>query len=731
MKHRFEMELGGRPLVLETGVLAEQANAAVLVRYGETVVLVTATMQEPREGIDFFPLLVDYEERMYAIGRIPGGWFKREGRPTESAILAARLIDRTLRPMFPEGFRNDVQIVATVMSVDFDNPPDIAAMIGASAALSISDIPFSGPLGGIRVGRVDGEFVINPTREQAEKSDLDLVIGASEEAVIMVEAGANELPEDVMLSAIMFGHEQIKHQVRLQREMMERIGKEKIEVTLHAPHADVEQWVRERVTKPLADAIKSDVKQTREEQVAAVKQQLHDGYLEAFGNEQYELNKKDIDHVFDTVLKEEVRRLITEEGIRPDGRAYDEIRPLSSEVGLLPRVHGSGLFQRGQTQVLTTCTLGLKSDEQILDDLGEDNRKRYIHHYNFPAFSVGETRPARSPGRREVGHGALAERALLPVIPPAEEFPYTMRLVSEVLSSNGSTSQASVCGSTLALMDAGVPIRRPVAGIAMGLIKYGDQFTILTDIQGIEDALGDMDFKVAGTEQGITALQMDIKITGVSEEILRRALMQAKTGRMIILESMLQTISAPRERLSKWAPRITTLQIPVDKIRDIIGPGGKMIRKIVEESGVQIDVEDDGRIFIASTTEEGTVKAVNMIESLTKEVEVGGVYTGTVKRIMNFGAFVEILPGKEGLIHISKLAHERVGKVEDVVNIGDEVTVKVTDIDAMGRINLSRKDMLPRPDFLSDVDSESNGSAGRQRDSGRDRGRRSGRGERR
>ncbi|HLS90651.1 MAG TPA: polyribonucleotide nucleotidyltransferase [Limnochordia bacterium] len=727
MKHTFEMEFGGRRLVLETGHVAEQANAAVLVRYEDTVVLVTATMQDPREGIDFFPLLVDYEERMYAVGKIPGGWFRREGRPTESAILAARMVDRTLRPLFPEGFRNDVQVVATVMSVDQDNPPDIAAMIGASAALVISDIPFNGPVGGVRIGRVDGQFVINPTREQDEKSDLDLVVGGTKDAVIMVEAGAKEVPEEVILEAILFGHEEIKRLVELQERMREAVGKEKVAVQLYEVDPEVDAWVREWVTEPLIEAVTSPLKQEREAQLEALRQRLHEAYQEAFGAEAYEERAKDIDNVFDRVLKEEVRRMITEKGQRPDGRRLDEIRPIWCEVGFLPRVHGSGLFTRGQTQVATTCTLGLKSDEQILDDLSDEDRKRYIHHYNFPGFSVGETRPMRSPGRREVGHGALAERALLPVIPPEEEFPYTIRLVSEVLSSNGSTSQASVCGSTLALMDAGVPIKRPVAGIAMGLVKYGEKFAVLSDIQGIEDALGDMDFKVAGTTEGVTALQMDIKISGVDREILAQALKQAREGRMYILSKMLEVIDKPRPQLSRWAPRITTLTIPVDKIRDVIGPGGKMIRKIIDETGVQIDIEDDGRVFIASTSEEGAQKAVSMIEALTRDVEVGGIYTGKVKRIMNFGAFVEILPGKEGLIHISKLSHERVGKVEDVVNLGDEVTVMVTDIDPLGRINLSRKDLLPAPERTETRQQQRNGSRQGQRG---DRRRGPGRGDR-
>ncbi len=722
MKRIFEMEMGGRTLALETGELAEQANGTVLVRYGETVVLVTATMQDPREGIDFFPLLVDYEERMYAIGRIPGGFFKREGRPGEHATLSARMIDRSLRPLFPDGFRNDVQVVATVMSLDKDNAADIPAMIGASAALTISDIPFDGPVAGVRVGMIDGEFIVNPTVEQSELTELDLVVAGTRDAVMMVEAGANEMPEERMLDAIMFGHDEIKKVIALQDRMRQEVGNEKVEVNLYEVDPDVASWVRDLVAEPLVDAVQSVEKQQREASVSALKERLESEYIEAFGQEAYSEKRKDIFNVFDKLLKDQVRSMITVDGVRPDGRKHDEIRPISSSVGFLPRVHGSAIFQRGQTQVATICTLGLKSDEQIIDDLGEEDRKRYIHHYNFPAFSVGETRPMRSPGRREVGHGALAERALLPVIPSAEEFPYTMRLVSEVLSSNGSTSQASVCGSTLSLMDAGVPIKRPVAGIAMGLVKHNDRVAVLSDIQGIEDHLGDMDFKVAGSREGVTALQMDIKISGVDRTILKNALDQARVGRLYILERMLETIDEPRDALSRWAPRITTLNIPVDKIRDVIGPGGKIIRKIVEETGVQIDVEDDGRIFIASAIEEGTRKAVQMIENLTREVEVGAVYSGKVTRIMNFGAFVEILPGKEGLVHISKLAHERVGKVEDVVNVGDELEVKVTEIDNLGRINLSRKALLPLPEGMT-AEEENGRHEGGRGEGGRSEGR--------
>ncbi len=702
MAHVVSMELGGRTLSLETGRLAKQANASVLVRYGDTVVLATATMAEPRQGIDFFPLVVDYEEKKYAVGKIPGGWFRREGRPYEGAVLAARIIDRAIRPLFPDGFHNDVQIVTTVMSVDQDCPPEIAAMIGASAALTISDIPFNGPIGGVKVGRVNGELVVNPTVEQSTLSDLDLIVAGTRQAVNMVEAGASELSEETMLEAIMFGHNVIQGIIALIDQLQTLAGQPKIEIELDTPSPETDKWVRDNCTQQLGAAIRNNDKQAREHNIVEVKEQMANDYIAAFGEDAYAENQKDINDVFDAILKEQVRQMIIHERMRPDGRGFNEIRPIWCEVGTLPRAHGTGIFTRGQTQVCTVCTLGVKSDEQILDTLNEDERKRYIHHYNFPAYSVGETRPARSPGRREIGHGALAERALLPVIPSEEEFPYTIRLVSEVLESNGSSSQASVCGSTLALMDAGVPISNPVAGVAMGLIADDKGFAILTDIQGLEDHLGDMDFKVAGTRQGITALQMDIKITGVTQEILTQALEQALVARLFIMDEMEKVIAKPRPELSKWAPRIQTLQIPVDKIRDIIGPGGKMIRKIIDETGVQIDVEDDGRIFIAAVNADGGERAVDWIRSLTAEVEVGAIYTGKVTRIMNFGAFVEVLPGKEGLVHISKLAHERVAKVEDVVNVGDEVRVKVIEIDHMGRINLSRKDLLPPPENRSE-----------------------------
>ncbi len=696
MPEVFTFELGNRSISLEVGELAKQANGAVLVRYGDTVVLVTATMsKQPRADIDFFPLIVDYEEKMYSVGKIPGGWGRREGRPGEEAVLAARMIDRPLRPLFPEGFRNDVQIVAQVLSVDQDHSPAISALIGASAALTISDIPFEGPIGGLKVGRVSGQYVINPTQAQEIESDIDLVVAGTADAIMMVEAGAKEVDEEVMLQAIMFGHEAIKQICAVIANIGAKIGKPKVEVELFQPDPAVVEWVTAFATDKLTYALQTDDKLERQHDLDAVSDLIHQTYRDQFGEEQYEEAAKSISHMIDSLTKDIVRKMIIG-GIRPDGRKMDEIRPVSVKVGVLPRVHGSGLFTRGQTQVLTACTLGLKSDEQLLDNLTEEDRKRYIHHYNFPPFCVGEVRPIRSPGRREIGHGALAERALLPVIPSEEEFPYTIRLVSEVLESNGSSSQASVCGSTLALMDAGVPIKRPVAGIAMGLVKSEGQVSILTDIQGLEDALGDMDFKVAGTRVGITALQMDIKIGGVSEDILRNALAQAREGRMFILDKMVAVIAEPREELSKYAPRIITMEIPVDRIRDVIGPGGKTIRKIIEETNVAIDIDDDGRVYIASTADGDGEKAYRLIESYTKDVEVGASYLGVVKRIMKFGAFVEILPGKEGLVHISQLSNERVNKVEDVVNIGDEILVKVTEIDRQGRINLSRKAVLPK-----------------------------------
>lgn len=683
----FELELGGRTLSIETGRIAQLADAAVLVRYGDTVVLVTACASaQPKQGIDFFPLSVDYEERLYAVGKIPGGFIKREGRPTEKAILSARLIDRPIRPLFPHGYRNDVQVVATVMSVDQDNLPEIAAMVGSSAALSISSIPFGGPTGSVLVGRVNGQLILNPNNEEREKSDMHLVVSGTKDAVMMVEAGAKEVTEKDMLEAIMFAHENIKKIVAFIEDIVSKVGKEKKEYTVFKPEEEIEAAVREYATQKTLDAVRTPEKLERQERIDAVKTETMEHFAEI-----YPEKEKEIDEVLYDILKEQVRKLITEEGIRPDDRKLDEIRPISSEVGILPRVHGSGLFTRGQTQVLTIATLGALGDVQILDGLTDEETKRYMHHYNFPPYSVGETRFMRGPGRREIGHGALAERALEPMIPSEEEFPYTIRLVSEVVSSNGSTSQGSVCGSTLALMDAGVPIKAPVAGVAMGLMKEKGNVAILTDIQGMEDFLGDMDFKVAGTSKGITAIQMDIKIAGIDRPILEKALEQARVGRLFILDRMLTAISEPRKELSKYAPKIITMRIDPDKIRDVIGPGGKMINKIIAETGVKIDIEDDGRVFIAASNPESGNKAQKIIESLTKEVKEGEIYMGKVTRLMTFGAFVEILPGKEGLVHISKLDTKRVEKVEDVVSVGDEILVKVTEIDKQGRINLSRR----------------------------------------
>jgi len=691
-KQTFSMDWAGRNLTVEVGQLAKQANGAVLIRYGETAVLCTATASKEAKAVDFFPLTVNYEERLYAVGKIPGGFIKREGRPSEKAILASRLIDRPIRPLFADGFRNDVQVISIVMSVDQNCSSEMAAMFGSSLALSTSDIPFEGPIAGVEVGRVDGNFIVNPTVEQMEKSDITLTVAGTKDAINMVEAGALEVPEETMLEAIMFGHEEIKKLIAFQEEIVRAVGKEKMEVTLYEVDKELDQVVRSMCEKDLVAAIQVEEKHAREDAISAVKERVISEF-----NEREDIDEdtlKQVSQILSNLVKEEVRRLITVEKVRPDGRKPDEIRPLSSEVNLLPRTHGSGLFTRGQTQALSICTLGALGDVQILDGLGVEETKRFMHHYNFPHFSVGETGPIRGPGRREIGHGALGERALEPVIPNEADFPYTIRLVSEVLESNGSTSQASICASTLAMMDAGVPIKAPVAGIAMGLVKSGDHYTVLTDIQGMEDHLGDMDFKVAGTEKGVTALQMDIKIEGLSRQILEEALLQAKEGRMHILKSMLATISTPREHLSKYAPKILTMTINPDKIRDVIGPSGKQINKIIDETGVKIDIEQDGKVFIASSDEEMNVKARKIIEDIVREVEVGQMYLGKVKRIEKFGAFVELFTGKDGLVHISQLAEERVNKVEDVVSIGDEILVKVLEIDNQGRVNVSRKAVL-------------------------------------
>ncbi len=692
MLQTVEMMLAGRKLTMETGRLAKQANAAVKVRYGDTVVLCTVTASSEPKDLDFFPLTVNYEERLYAVGKIPGGFIKREGRPSEKAILASRLTDRPIRPLFPDGFRNDVQIVNLVMSVDQDCSPEITAMIGTSAALSISDVPFDGPIGGVIVGRIDGQFIANPTVDQKEKSDIFLVVAGTKDAIMMVEAEADEVSEATILEAIMFGHEEIKKIVATQEEFVNLAGKPKMEVKLHKVDESVEQAVLTYAGDRLKQAVSIHEKHERQDAIDAINKETLDHFTEVYAETPELLS--DVKEMLYLIVKEEVRRLITHDKIRPDGRALDEIRPIECDISQLPRTHGSGLFTRGQTQALSICTLGALGDVQILDGISLEEEKRFMHHYNFPPFSVGEARPLRPPGRREIGHGALGERALEKVIPSEAEFPYTIRLVSEVLESNGSTSQASICASTLAMMDAGVPIKAPVAGIAMGLVKNDEHVAVLTDIQGMEDHLGDMDFKVAGTAQGVTAIQMDIKIDGIDRQVLTEALEQARAGRMFILGKMIERIDKPRTELSQYAPKILTMQINPDKIRDVIGAGGKIINKIIDETGVKIDIEQDGRVYIASANSEMNGKAKDIIESLVKEVVVGETYLGTVKRIEKFGAFVEILPGKDGLVHISQLSTERVAKVEDVVKIGDTITVKVTEIDQQGRVNLSRKAIL-------------------------------------
>ncbi|MFT0130625.1 polyribonucleotide nucleotidyltransferase [Candidatus Enterenecus avicola] len=694
-KQVFKTTWGDRPLEVEVGQLAKQANGAVLVRYGDTVVLSAAVASKEAKDTDFFPLTINYEEKMYAVGKVPGGFIKREGRPSTEATLTARLIDRPIRPMFAEGFRNEVQVTNIVMSVEQDCTPAMAAMLGSSLALSISDIPFDGPIAGVDVGRVNGEYVLNPTVEQAEQTDIELTVAGTKKAINMVESGAKEVSEEDMLGALLFGFDAIKELVAFQEEVVAAVGKPKMEVKLLQVDADLKKEIFDGYYQTMKTAVMTEEKLAREDEIDKVKDTVKEVYAEKFaGHEEEAQFLKEVKQIAEDLEKDVVRELITIDKIRPDGRQLDEIRPLASEVGLLPRVHGSGLFTRGQTQALSACTLAPLGEHQIIDGLGVEESKRFIHHYNFPQFSVGSTGRAGSPGRREIGHGALGERALAQVIPDETDFPYTIRLVAEVLESNGSSSQASICAGTLALMDAGVPIKAPVAGIAMGLVSDGENYTILTDIQGLEDHLGDMDFKVAGTKDGITALQMDIKIQGITEQILTEALDQAKKARMEILNELTSTLAAPREELSQYAPKIEMIQIDPAKIKDVIGKGGDTINGIIDETGVKIDIDQDGKVSIASADAEMIQKAIKIIEELTKEVKVGEVYLGKVVRVEKFGAFVNLIKGKDGLVHISQLANERVNKVEDVVKEGDEILVKVTEIDKQGRVNLSRKALL-------------------------------------
>ncbi len=698
MYRKFETELAGRKLTVETGRVAELANGDAIIHYGDTVVMVNVTAsKEPREGIDFFPLSVDYEEKLYAVGKIPGSFQKREGKPADKAILTSRAIDRPIRPLFPKDFRNDVCVVATVLSVEQDNSPEVCAMIGASVALSISDIPFGGPTAAVNVGYVDGQIVINPTVAQREHSRLKLTVAGTMEKVTMIEAGADEIPNDTMLDCIKAGHEEIKKLCKFIEGIKEEVGKPKFEYVSFATDKDVYAEIKENFKERMYQDVQAVDKEVRDANMDKLAEDIQAYFVEKYGEEETEAKSTEIANSIHDLEKECVREMIFKEHKRPDGRRIDEIRPLSCEVGVLPRVHGSAIFTRGQTQVLSVVTLGTKSEEQELDGLDEEESKRYMHQYNFPSYSVGEARPSRGPGRREIGHGALAEKALVPVIPSEDEFPYTIRVVSEVLSSNGSTSQASICGSTLALMDAGVPIKKPVAGISTGLItskENPDEYVMLTDIQGIEDFFGDMDFKVGGTKDGITAIQVDIKNDGLTYDIIKEAFERTKVARDYILDEIMKPqIAEPRAELSKYAPRIITTTINVDKIKDVIGPGGKMINKIIDATGVKIDIEEDGRVCIYTDDAENGKKALKMIEDIAKDIEVGKVYDGKVTRIMNFGAFVDIGGGREGLLHISKISNKRVEKVEDVLAVGDEIKVKVYEIDNQDRINLTMKDL--------------------------------------
>ena len=706
-KKVFSMDWGGRPLSVEVGQLAKQANGSVLVRYGDTVVLTAAVGSKEPKDVDFFPLTVNYEEKMYAAGKVPGGFIKREGRPSEHATLTARLIDRPIRPMFAEGFRNDVQITNIVMSVEQDCTPEMSAMLGSSLALCISDIPFNGPIAGVNVGRINGEYVLNPTVEQTELSDIELSVAGTKDAINMVESGAKEVSEEDMLGALLFGHAAIKELVAFQEKIAAEVGKEKMEIKLLQISEELETEINDAYKARMVEAIQTEEKLAREGNIDAVKKEIIETYEEKFaGEEDAAKRMKEVRQIAEDMEKNEVRRLITIDKVRPDGRKIDEIRPLASEVGILPRVHGSGLFTRGQTQALSTVTLAPLGEHQIIDGLGSEETKRFIHHYNFPQFCVGSTGPTRAPGRREIGHGALGERAMAQVIPSEEEFPYMIRVVSEVLESNGSSSQASICGGILALMDAGVPIKAPVAGIAMGLVMDGDNYTVLTDIQGLEDHLGDMDFKVAGTEAGITALQMDIKIEGITEQILTEALAQAKKARMEILDVITSAIAEPREELSEYAPKIEMIQINPDKIKTVIGKGGDTINSIIEETGVKIDIDQEGNVSIAAVDAAMIKRAIEIIEELTREAKVGETYKATVVRVEKFGAFVNLFKGKDALVHISQLAHERVANTEDVVKMGDVIEVKVTEIDKQGRVNASRKELLPKPEVKKEEKTE-------------------------
>ena len=692
----YETELAGRKLTIETGKIAQLANGSVVVRYGDTVVMVNVTAaKEPKEDIDFFPLSVDYEEKLYAVGKIPGSFQKREGKPSDKAILTSRAIDRPLRPLFPKDFRNDTVVVATILSVDQDNSPEVCAMIGASCALSISDIPFGGPTAAVNVGYVDGNIILNPTEEQRKNSKLTLTVAGTKEKIAMIEAGADEIPNDIMLEAIKKAHVEIKKICDFIVAIKAEIGKPKMEYKSFAVDKEVYKEIEENFKERMYQDVQAPDKETRDVNIEKITEDIQNFFVEKHGEEALEENKRNIADSIHDLEKKCVREMIFKEHKRPDGRKLDEIRPLSCEVGVLPRTHGSAIFTRGQTQVMSVVTLGMKSEEQVLDGIDAEESKRYMHQYNFPSYSVGEARPSRGPGRREIGHGALAEKALVPVLPSEDEFPYAIRVVSEVLSSNGSTSQASICGSTLALMDAGVPIKKPVAGISTGLITNPDnpeEYVMLTDIQGIEDFFGDMDFKVGGTKDGITAIQVDIKVDGLTYDIIKEAFERTKVARDYILdEIMLKQIDKPRAELSKYAPRIETMQIKVDKIREVIGTGGKVINKIIEETGVKIDIEEDGRVCVYSNDQESSKKAIKMIEDIVREIEPGGIYEGKVVKIMPFGAFVDVGNGKEGLLHISKISSKRIDKVEDVLAVGDEITVKVTDIDDQGRINLSMK----------------------------------------